>query len=380
MMLHVFKQAKADYGYMSLSELICDADYAVMGQIVKIDKNYFYLKVDSCLLGRLDFDTIAIVKFEDWPCAKRFDSYKIGQREIAFFRKSNYVIDDFEFLGYGAGDEFELLIGNDSTINYQSAYGEIQPYRLAEFVQAVEDYSKLKDKIAGTSKTITNKERQEFGRRSPLHKLFIECKSRGSGGEDFVIPKTGVIVDLEKRFLYTDYENKISVVFPTAKPYKYYIEVEDAEVRKEKDYFIVKPKSAWTRRWVNVYMEGKDSILFNQLFEIIDLPEPRIYFGNHVSDTIDHAHYRDLLPGVRHYLDDMHYDERLEYKLLSYDYSIESGGQWETFHCKTERVTNTFLERIRQIKKGDSVRIENVYVQYPNRQVLKLKGRTAYVN
>ncbi len=375
-------KAKADYGYMSLSELICEADYGVIGRIVKLDENYFYIKVDSVIMGAIDEDTVAIIKFVDWPCAKRYKDYEVGQKEIVFFRRSNYVIDDFEYLGYGAGDEFELPIINDSTLNYQIEYGKLKSYGLQEFITAVQDYSILKKEFNSTSKTISKGKQMQFAGKSTLHKMFIECKKRSDYARSYQeheMPKVGVIADIEKRFLYTDYENKIRVVFSNAKPIKYYIKVEDAEVRREKDYFIVKPKSGWTRRYINVYKENTDSILFNQIFEVIDLPEPRIYFGDHWhGDTVEAFTGYISMPRAYHYLDDMHHDEDLDYKLLSYDYIIRSGNSIDTIHCKSAGGNNAFRERTRQIKDGDTIEVANVYVQYPNNAVVKIKGRKVY--
>src|SRR5690606_37046387 len=77
--------AKADYGYISLSHLICEADFGAIGTIVKLDKSYFYLKVEAYLLSQLDLDTLKIQRFQDWPCGIRYADYEIGQKELVFF-------------------------------------------------------------------------------------------------------------------------------------------------------------------------------------------------------------------------------------------------------------------------------------------------------
>lgn len=66
-----FSITKADYDYLSLCEMVQKADYGVLGTILKVDKNYFYIKVDNYILNTLELDTLAIIKFEDWACAQK---------------------------------------------------------------------------------------------------------------------------------------------------------------------------------------------------------------------------------------------------------------------------------------------------------------------
>jgi hypothetical protein len=374
----IFSSARADYRYMKLSELVCNADYGAIGTIVKVDKNYFYLKVEKYVLNELDYDTLPIAKFEDWACAKRFDSYRVGQKEVVFFRKSNYVIDDYELLGYGAGDEFELPIFKD-TIKFQSSYGKLESYGLNEFLIAITDYAKLVATVKGTSKPINKTEQIDFANKSALHKRLIECKTY-SNQKDFEIPKNGMLVNLERNYIYEDYENKIFV--STQNQDSIYLSVEDADVWKENDYFIVKPKSGWTRRWLNVYsVNAKDEqdVLLNQLFEVIELPEPNIYFGNSITDTIFYSYYRDAIPTAGYYLDELHKDENLSYELLSYDYQISSGKHKEKFSIKSEYGTKEFQDRLKKLKTGDKITMSNIFVLYPNNKVKQLKSKTATI-
>ena len=374
----IVNSAKADYRYMKLSELVCNADYGAVGTIIKIDKNYFYLKVDEFVLNSLDFDTLAIAKFENWPCARRFDKYRIGQKEMVFFRKSNYVIDDFELLGYGAGDEFELPIFKD-TIKYQSAYGRFESFMLNDFLIAVKDYNKLVMTVKGTSKPLNESEQMDFANKSALHKLLIECKIYYNQ-KDFEIPKNGMLVNLERNYLYEDYENKIFVSGQNID--SIYLSVEDAEVWQQDSYFIVKPKSGWTRRWLNVYStnaKDKQDVLVNQLFEVMELPEPSIYFGTSTKDTVLYSYYQDAIPTAGYYLDEQHKDENLKYELLSYDYQIVSGKIKEKFGIKSEYGTKEFQDRLKKLKTGDKIIISNIFVLYPNRKVKQLKSKSATI-
>ena len=368
---------KADYSYMSLSSLVCRADYGAIGTIIKIDNSFFFLKVENYVLNKLEFDTLKIQKFEDWTCGRRYKKYEIGQKELVFFRKSNYVIDDYDLLGYGAGGEFELPIIND-TIYYKYSYSKLKPYLLKDFLLALKDFDQIKQKTNETSNTISNEEKLNFASKSELHKIFIECGSKSSNIE-FDLPKNGYIANLEKGFLYQDYENKIYIFNFDID--SIFLHVDDAEMWKQDDYFIVKPKDAWTRRWLNVYSindTGRTKVLYNQLFEVLELPEPRIYFGSYYSDTI-YGRY-EAIPSVANYLDNMHKDNFLEYELLSYTYIIKSfNGVVETYKIKSARGTPELHKRIRKLEHGDKITLEDVYVLYPNRTVKKISGRTVIV-
>lgn len=373
-----FTSVRADYGYMRLSELVCNADYGAIGTIIKIDKNYFYLKVKEYVLNNLDKDTLAILKFEDWSCAKRYDSYKVGQNELVFFRKSNYVIDDYELLGYGGGDEFELPIFND-TIKYQSGYNRFESFKLSDFIYAVKDYSKLIANVKETSRLVNKEEQIQFSKKSYLHKRFIECKARREV-KDFEIPRNGMLVNLERNYLYEDYENKIFI--STLKSDSIYLWAEDADVWKVSNYYIVKPKNGWTRRYINVYSsnpKSEDKLLFQQLFEVIELPEPDIFFDESIKDTILYHSYRDAIPTVGYYLDDMHEDENLIYKFLNYDYEIISGKKKEIFKVKSEYGNKEFQDRLKIIKAGDIITISNAFVLYPNNKVKQIKNKTVII-
>ena len=368
--------ANADYRYLSLSRLVCEADYAATGTIVRYDRNYFYLKVADYLFGRLPFDTLRIQKFEDWSCGRRYDKYRVGQKELVFFRKSNYVIEDYELLGYGGGGEFELPIREDS-IFYRFSYRGLKSYHLGDFLTALKDFNVVKQKTRETSVALSMNEQAEFASRSAIHKLFIECKSYRNEST-FEIPLKGYIVNLESNTLYQGYENKVHVT--GFDPDSIVLSVEDAEVWKQDQYFVVKPKDGWTRRWLKVYGKtdaDKKNVLLSQIFEIIELPKPRIYFEKYYQDTIYSS--RRAYPSVAHYLDDMHNDEFLEYELLSYTYQITSNGRIETYKINSAYGTNEFRERLRKLKPGDLVTIKDIYVLFPDKTVQKLEPRTVYV-
>jgi hypothetical protein len=376
LLLSLGLKAKAEYRYMSLTTLVCEADFGAIGTIVKLDSSYFYLKVENYVLNKLEFDTLKIQKFTDWPCGRRHEKYEIGQKELVFFRKSNYVIDDYDLLGYGYGGEFELPIKGDS-IFYNYSYGSLKSYQLKTFLYALNDFNLLKQKTKETTKPISKDEQELFSTKSELHKLFIECRKRNYEIE-FDISTKGYIGNLEKNHLYQDYENKIHIFGFDID--SIYLSVDDAEVWKAENYFIVKPKDAWTRRWLNVYStndKSQSKVLYNQLFEVLELPEPRIYFGSYYKDTI--YGYYEAIPSVAHYLDDMHKDDYLKYELLSYTYTIQSKNSTEKFNVKSSRGNSELHDRIRKIKLGEQISISEIYVLYPNKTVKQIKGRTVTV-
>lgn len=242
-------EVKADYSYMRLSSLVCSADFGAIGTIVNIDNNYFYLNVEDYVLNKLEFDTLKIQKFVDWNCGRRYNKYEIGQRELVFFRKSNYVINDYELLGYGGGGEFELPIRNDS-IYYNYSYGRLKPYSLKIFLIALGDFEQIRQKTKETSITISKEEQESFSNKLELHKLFIECQTTTNTNQ-IEVSTNSYPANLEKNHLYQDYENKI--YFFNFDIDSIFLSVEDADVWKQDNYFIVKPKDAWTRRVLNVY-------------------------------------------------------------------------------------------------------------------------------
>ena len=366
-------QAKADYRYMTLSSLVCEADYGVIGTIVELDDSYFYLKVEKYVLNNLEFDTLKIQKFTDWNCGRRHEKYEIGQKELVFFRKSNYVITEYDLLGYGAGGEFELPIKGDS-IFYNYSYGKLNSYDLKTFLKALNDFNLLRQKVNESKMPINKDEQDLFSSKSELHKLFIECKKRNHE-TDFDLPANGYISNLEKNYIYQDYENKIHISGFDIDTI--YLSVDDAEIWKAENFFIVNPKDAWTRRWINVYSvndKNRSKVLCNLLFEVLELPEPRIYFGSDYKDTINR--YYEAIPTVAHYLDDMHIDKYLKYELLSYTYSIKSENKIEKFSVKSSRGNPELHDRTKNLKSGDQISISDIYVLYPNNTVRQIKGRT----
>ncbi|MFM2386953.1 MAG: hypothetical protein RL660_1710 [Bacteroidota bacterium] len=374
-----FSSAKAEYSYVGLCGVLRNVDYGALGTIVKVDNNYFYLKVEKYVLNKLDFDTLSLLKFENTGFGDRYADYQIGQTEIVFFKKSNYVIDNYELIGYGAAFESELPVVGDS-IKFRYARGRFMSFALSDFINAMDDYNSLFNGLSGTSQMPEEQKMKAFADKSKLHQQMIACIAK-TEPKYVDIPKKGIMVNVERNYLYKDYDNKIYV--GNLSNDSIYLQVEDAEVRKEGNYFVVNPKSGWGRRWLNVYSakgNDKENLLLNQLFEVIDLPEPTVYFNNSAEDTISYRTSRDLIPQAAYYLDKYHSDEYLKYTILSYDYTITSSNYSETYKVNWQYGTVELHTRLRSLQNWDKITLSNIYVQYPNNTVKRIKNRTAVVN
>lgn len=157
---------KADYTYMSLSNVIMTAEYGVVGTIVKLDKNYFWLRTDSVIFGKNDVDTFPILRFRAWPCGTRYDDYKIGQKEIAFFTRSNKVIDIFDYVGIGYGSEFELPISqNNDSVEYQYSYAKFKSFELRASISAIRSFKNLIDSLTKTKKPLPKADSLKFSKQ-----------------------------------------------------------------------------------------------------------------------------------------------------------------------------------------------------------------------
>lgn len=167
--------AFADYSYMPLSKLVSDADYCVIGSIVKLDQNYFWFRIEKKLWGNIDADTIPIMRFRDWMCGERYAAYEIGQKEIVFFKKSNYLIADFEYMGYGGGGEYELAYLSDS-VGYNESYGHLVFFKTSEFISAISEYhSIVSPNIKSTDKPhFAEVNWNDFAKQSPAHKYLYK--------------------------------------------------------------------------------------------------------------------------------------------------------------------------------------------------------------
>ncbi len=365
---------KAEYSYMLLPELVWKADYVAIGTIVAINNSYFFLKVDSYVMDSLASDTLKIQKFENWTCGRRYDKYAVGQKELVFFRKSNYVLPDYELLGYGYGGESELPILNDS-VYYHFGYDGLQPYQLDQFITMLRDFSKMRYKARAASDSVSQRAQQRFATKSTLHKQLIEYKNaRYSLGYD--IPDESVVINKKKNYIYKDYENK--VIIANLDNSKISLFVEDAEVWKQDEYFIVKPENGRSKRRLTVYAlndSNKKKLLFSQMLNVYNLPQPRLYFSIYDCDVIHYGHFDNAIPRVANFTDAWHEDRLLKYELLNYTYQINAGGVIKRYKVKSAYGNKDLRDQIKNLLPGNTVTICDALVLYPNNTVKQLKEK-----
>ncbi|GAA3960614.1 hypothetical protein GCM10022407_04420 [Hymenobacter antarcticus] len=109
--------AYADYEPTLLAELIDNSDLIVYAEITAVRKNHITVKVLQAIKG-VPPGSANIEKFKDWTCAFRFASYKTGQREILFLKKSKR---HQSFFPLGAANEGELPVANN-IVYYKQQY------------------------------------------------------------------------------------------------------------------------------------------------------------------------------------------------------------------------------------------------------------------
>jgi hypothetical protein len=374
-----FFKAKADYSYMSLSNLVCKSEYGAIGTIIDFDKNYFYLKVEKYVLNEMEFDTLKIQRFYDWTCAKRYEEYKIGQQEFVFFNKSNNLIEEYDLIYCGFGGEFELQI-KENSIFYSYGYNKQKEYSLNDFLIALSDFNEVKIKLKNSNKLLSNDELYQYSKRSELHNIFFNCKIEDKKYQNIDFSKNSIIVDLEKNFLYKKYENKIHVFGHNNDSIN--LVVEDAEYWREKDFYIIKPYDSAYRCIVKVFSlndKTKYKPLVAKVFQTIDLPEPKVHFGYSYGKNIS---IFENQPRVSHFLDENHTDKNLIYELLSYTYTIKSEGKIYVYKIKSSRLIpelNQYQSNFR-FKEGDEIIISDIKVRYPNNEVKIIKDETFIVS
>jgi hypothetical protein len=378
-------KAKADYGYRHLGEVVEKADYALVGTIVKLDINYFWLRVDSVLFGDIQGDTIPVMRFTDWGCAKRFAEYGIGQREIVFIRKSNHEIDKFEYVASAGADEFELPIIADSIVSYQYAYGQLKDFQLNEMAAAVRDY-----KNAYTQSPAQKIDVSAFAKKSETHKYlsgtmkYMAQNITSDPDYDGVSKRMqgAAIYNAEAKYLYNRYDNKLKIIIPGYNPKSLIIEVEEAEVRCEGNYYIVKPIDGWTRRWVNISVRNKNgdtTFLHQDIFNVYPVPDPQLFLGSSdIKDTMTREELRRTIR-LEYARGKWKTDDYLKYEILAFDVDIIHNNQPKTLHSKNAWGNIELHNALSLLDVGDRVRYYNIVAKYPDGVVTQMQGKEIIV-
>lgn len=127
------------YRYWSLGELIAKSEAVVFGEIIDLNDDFVFIKPKTIVAGNVVDSVIKLHRFHTWHCGKRKYDYKIGLEELIFVRRSNYILDKHDYLGYGAGGENELVLkGNEFSFltGFENEI-RIDKNELINFIQSV---------------------------------------------------------------------------------------------------------------------------------------------------------------------------------------------------------------------------------------------------
>ena len=394
-LLLIWITTNASYFYQPLARIINKSDYCVLGTIVNLDVNYFYLKKEEVIYGTPETDTIKIMRFINWNCGKRYDEYRIGQKEIVYYSRSNNVIDDYDLIGFGAGGEFETAITNDSTAHFQTGYNEFKDYNLLLFKNAIKEYKKLSEECFSTAKIISDSVLQEFRGRSDLHSSLIRQDNlqfkRAANRYESVrssfqsLPqkeKTGIISNAETDFLYKGYDNKLIVQIENENFEDLTLDASGCEVTKKDRYFIVNPTEFAVTIWVYVKkISSSDSItLLSKLFNVCPVPEPTVYFDHEKGDTISLRQSFYGVPSVKYGLGEYFTNQYLEYTVLKFDANISSGNSVKTIKCKNGTGNHELTEALMNLRVGDKLTYSNLTVLFPDQSIRIMPEKVIYIS
>lgn len=374
--------AKADYGYMSLSRTILKAENCVVGEIVDLDLDFFYFRVDSLVFGEIESDTLKVIRFNDWNCGRRYAEYKIGQKEVLYYNKTNHLIEDYELYGYGGGCEYEQAIVSDSIVSFQFRFNRFKEYKLNDYVQAVKEYKALS--LRGYP--LTDEEVERFRIKSAVHEQLIRRNNLKRvdsvySKEDKEEKETGMIKNSAANFLYDGYDNVLDVYVEGVSFSDLILKVDEAEVTKTDKQFIVKPIEGWSRRWINLYklVEGDTIRVASQIFNVYPIPQPTFYINESKKDSISRRYIASCGLDVRHDLGGWYTNDNLEYKILKYTAEISQGPIKETFQMNFSRKTQSFKKALQQLHPRDKIRFYNITVLFPNGLIHTIPEKTIYI-
>lgn len=390
--------ARADYGYMPLSMVVEECDYSVVGTVVKIDANYFWVKVDKVIYGDVIQDTLPIILFKDWNCGKRYAKYEIGQKEVVFFSKSNDLISEYDYLCTGGGGESELKIRDGKYVQYKYAFSSDRylEFSLDTFIRAVSEYKNIQKSLVGmkVDGLAFTADFNEFSKRSLVHKYLTKnqriVKEKDNDDlldSEFLGRQTskGGVANMETDYLYEGYNNKVEVLIPNEKFEDLIMVVKDAEVRKYDDYYTINPIGGWSRRWVYIYKRSADGdsiTLFAKTFDVYPIPEPSLFLGEELfQDSISLWQIRrGGYLSVKQYLGKRNSNKYLTYTVLKFDVDIlSSAGDVRTFRCKNSNGSHELHDAIRKVKVGDVLKYYNIVVAYPDGTVKELPSKKGVV-
>lgn len=69
----------AKYIPLELYDLLGASDVVVVGTITEVKQETFVLEVETHVVGAEGKPTLEVLRFRDWPCARRWTPYEVGQ-------------------------------------------------------------------------------------------------------------------------------------------------------------------------------------------------------------------------------------------------------------------------------------------------------------
>lgn len=368
--LFIHKDLLADYSYLKLSQLINKSDYCALGTIVKLDQNYFYLKVEKYVFTSLPYDTLKIRRFQDWSCGQRINPYALGQKEVVFFVKSNEKITEFDFLLYGGGGESELQIRKDSAY-YQRWFGLTEQYSLPALLDVLCDALTFKLQYLGKSNTQIQELLADFQSRSPMHKQLITGEMLDWTKEPDLREEL-ISCSLDLQVLFRNTPNRVYIKGNDI----LFLSMMEGEVEEKKNYYLVTPYGSDDFEYLNIYRKETEGLTpneFRKLFAILDLPEPELILDNGGTDSL--VHYPPRYISAEHIWRNGLSDGAYPYEVLAYTITVSSGNTVYSRRLASTYFTPEVINRMEKLVDGDLISINDVQVLYPDGTVHHLKGR-----
>ncbi|WP_426062154.1 hypothetical protein [Hymenobacter sp. B1770] len=176
-------QAMAKYSPTTLAGLVDESDLIIHGVIVSVQEKSVTVKPLNVVKGARPEAIVTLDKFEDWTCASRFTSYKVGQQGFLFLKKRTTT---GVYFSLGSGNEVEIPVLNQKVFyknpnpNYVKGlqtffvYGGTilgHVYNYNSFVDAIKFY------MANRAAMNASKNLQDELSKSPaLRRIFAELQ------------------------------------------------------------------------------------------------------------------------------------------------------------------------------------------------------------
>ncbi|MGB4770526.1 MAG: hypothetical protein WBP58_03660 [Chitinophagaceae bacterium] len=368
--IFVHKDLQAEYSYLKLSQVISMSDYCAMGTIVKLDQNYFFLKVEKYVFTSLPYDTLKIRRFQDWSCGQRISPYAVGQKELVFFLKSNEKIPEFDFILYGGGGESELQIRKDSAY-YQRRFNLTERYSLHALLDVLCDALDFKVQHQGKPHSQIQELLRSFQSKSAMHQQLITNEKFNWTGEPDL--RGGAIsCSLELQVLFRNTPNRVYIKGDDI----LFLSMMEGEVEEKEKYYLVTPHDKDDFAYLNIYRKETEGLVPNEyrrLFDILDLPEPDLILDNGGTDSL--VHYPPRYISAKHIWRNALSDGAYPYQVLAYTITVQSGNAVFTRRLASTYFTPEVINRMEKLLDGDLISVTDVQVLYPDETVHYLKGR-----